>query len=76
MSQTTLYERLGGHDAISAVCSDLWPRLQADAQLARLWQARGDDGLDLPGEEAAWPQRIDEAVPTLRRELAERRCLV
>jgi hypothetical protein len=33
-------------------------------------------GLDLPGEEAAGPQRIDEAVPTLRRELAERRCPV
>ncbi|MGA7421032.1 MAG: group 1 truncated hemoglobin [Acidimicrobiales bacterium] len=45
MSQTTLYERLGGYDAISAVCSDLLPRLQADAQLARFWQARGDDGL-------------------------------
>ena len=45
MSQTTLYERLGGYDAISAVASDLLPRLQADPQLARFWQARGEDGL-------------------------------
>ncbi len=45
MTQTTLYERLGGYDAISAVASDLSPRLQADPQLARFWQARGEDGL-------------------------------
>jgi hemoglobin len=41
----TLYERLGGYDAISAVCNDLLPRLQADPQLARFWQHRGEDGL-------------------------------
>ena len=35
MNQTTLYERLGGYDAISAVASDLLSRLQADTQLAR-----------------------------------------
>ena len=35
MSKKTLYERLGGYDAISAVCNDLLPRLQADPQLAR-----------------------------------------
>lgn len=41
----TLYERLGGYDAISAVANDLLPRLQADPRLARFWQNRGDDGV-------------------------------
>lgn len=41
----TLYERLGGYDAISAVADNLLPRLQADPQLGRFWQYRGDDGL-------------------------------
>jgi hemoglobin len=45
MSDETLYERLGGYDAICAVASDLLPRLQADPQLARFWQNRGEDGL-------------------------------
>jgi hemoglobin len=45
MSDKTLYERLGGYDAICAVASDLLPRLQADPQLARFWQNRGEDGL-------------------------------
>ncbi len=44
MSKATLYERLGGYEAISAVASDLLPRLQADSQLARYWQHRGEDG--------------------------------
>ena len=45
MSETTLYKRLGGYDAICAVTSDLLRRLQADAQLARFWQHRVEDGL-------------------------------
>ena len=45
MSKKTLYERLGGYDAISAVVNDLLPRVQADPQLARFWQHRSDDGL-------------------------------
>ncbi len=45
MNQPTLYERLGGYDAISAVANDLLPRLQADAQLGRYWQHRGADGI-------------------------------
>jgi len=45
MSKRTLYERLGGYDAISAVVNDLLPRVQADPQLARFWQHRGEDGL-------------------------------
>jgi hemoglobin len=45
MSETTLYQRLGGYDAIAAVCADLLPRLQADEQLGRFWQNRGEDGM-------------------------------
>ena len=45
MSEKTLYERLGGYDAIAAVASDLLPRLQADARLARFWSNRGTDGV-------------------------------
>ena len=45
MSQRSLYERLGGYDAIAAVASDLLPRLQADSLLARFWSHRGDDGV-------------------------------
>jgi hemoglobin len=45
MSEKTLYERLGGYDAISAVVNDLLPRLQTDPKLARYWLHRGEDGL-------------------------------
>lgn len=45
MSEKTLYERLGGYDAISAVANDLLPRLQADARLGRFWAHRGEDGV-------------------------------
>ena len=45
MQQKTLYERLGGYDAVTAVVNDLLPRLQADAQLGRFWQHRGEDGI-------------------------------
>ncbi len=41
----TLYERLGGYEAIAVVASDLLPRLQADPQLGRFWAHRGDDGV-------------------------------
>src|SRR5215470_104463 len=41
----TLYERLGGYDAIAAVASDLLPRLEADPQLGRFWAHRGADGV-------------------------------
>jgi len=40
----SLYERLGGYDAITAVVNDLLPRLKADKLLGRFWQNRGDDG--------------------------------
>ncbi len=45
MVEKTLYERLGGYDAISAVASNLLPRLKADPQLARFWDHRGEDGV-------------------------------
>ncbi len=41
----TLYERLGGYDAIAAVADNLIARLMADPQLGRFWKHRGDDGL-------------------------------
>ena len=41
----TLYERLGGYDAIAAVANDLLPRLQNDPQLGRFWANRGEDGV-------------------------------
>jgi len=41
----SLYERLGGYDAISAVANDLVGRLQADPQLGRFWAHRGEDGI-------------------------------
>jgi hemoglobin len=41
----SLYERLGGYDAISAVANNLLPRLISDEQLGRFWQNRGEDGI-------------------------------
>jgi len=46
MTAKTLYERLGGYDAISAVTNDLLPRLMSDSQLGRFWKNRGDDGIN------------------------------
>ncbi len=45
MSKTTLYERLGGYDAIAAVTKDLMLRIKADSQLGRFYQYRGEDGI-------------------------------
>jgi hemoglobin len=46
MSETrTLYDRLGGYDAINAVANNLLPRMMADRLLGRFWQHRGEDGL-------------------------------
>ncbi len=41
----SLYDRLGGYNALSAVANDLLPRLQADKQLGRFWANRGIDGV-------------------------------
>ena len=45
MSKLTLYERLGGYAGIVTFVEDLLPRLEADPQLGRFWEHRGDDGL-------------------------------
>ena len=45
MKEKSLYERLGGYDAVSAVANDLLPRLQADSDLGRFWDHRGEDGV-------------------------------
>ena len=50
MSEKSLYERLGGYDAIAAVAGDLLPRLQSDPRLARFWQHRGADGVKREGQ--------------------------
>ncbi|HBH54500.1 MAG TPA: group 1 truncated hemoglobin [Planctomycetaceae bacterium] len=43
--RASLYERLGGYDAISATARNLLPRLQGDPQLGRFWAHRGADGI-------------------------------
>jgi hemoglobin len=45
MSETTLYARLGGYDAIAAVADNLVSRLMADERLGRFWAYRGTDGV-------------------------------
>ncbi|MDP6718186.1 MAG: hypothetical protein QGF59_06020, partial [Pirellulaceae bacterium] len=45
MTDESLYERLGGYDALTAFANDLLPRLQGDSQLGRFWEHRGDDGI-------------------------------
>jgi len=45
MTNKSLYDRLGGYDAISAVSNDLVDRLQRDPQLGRFWQNRSEDGM-------------------------------
>lgn len=44
-AKKTLYERLGGYDALVAFANDLLPRLQGDPQLGRFWAHRGADGI-------------------------------
>jgi hemoglobin len=46
MTEKTLYARLGGYDAISAVANDLLPRLMSDSQIGRFWKNRGEDGIN------------------------------
>ena len=42
----SLYDRLGGFDAITAVVDNLLPRLADDELLGRFWQNRGEDGIE------------------------------
>lgn len=46
MTEKTLYDRLGGYDAITAVVNELLSRLMADSQLGRFWENRGEDGIN------------------------------
>ena len=41
----SLYQRLGGYDAIAAVANDLLPRLRNDPQLGRFWKNRAEDSI-------------------------------
>ncbi len=43
--KASLYTRLGGYDAISAVVDNVVQRLAEDKQLGRFWAHRGMDGL-------------------------------
>ena len=45
MGEKSLYERLGGYDAIFAVNNDLLDRMEKDPQLGRFWQHRSEDGV-------------------------------
>jgi hemoglobin len=44
-AQKTLYERLGGYDAMAAVANDVMPRLRNDPQLGRFWKNRAEDSI-------------------------------
>ena len=48
--EKTLYERLGGYDAIAAVAGNLLPRLMGDERLGRFWEHRGEDGIRREGQ--------------------------
>lgn len=45
MSTTTLYERLGGYDAIAAVADALMTQIKNDDKLRRFYDNRGADGI-------------------------------
>jgi hemoglobin len=50
MTEPTLYERLGGYDALAAVAANLLPRLVGDDALGRFWAHRGEDGVRREGQ--------------------------
>ena len=43
-AEPSLYDRLGGYDAIAAATHDLMARLFADPQLGVYWKGKGEDG--------------------------------
>ncbi len=45
MSDNSLYERLGGYDAIAAVVADLMVRIKNDTKLRRFYDHRGAEGM-------------------------------
>lgn len=44
-TDASLYERLGGYNAISAVVDDVVVQIAAHDKLGRFWAHRGDDGI-------------------------------
>lgn len=46
MNEASLYQRLGGYEAINAVADELLSRLMKDDLLGRFWHNRGDDGIN------------------------------
>ena len=44
-AEKSLYERLGGYDAITAVVDDVVAQIAADEKLGRFWAHRGNDGI-------------------------------
>ena len=44
-SEPSLYDRLGGYNAISAVVDDVVVQIAADEKLGRFWAHRGKDGI-------------------------------
>lgn len=45
MDTQSLYDRLGGYDAIAAMVGELVQRLRGDARLGHYWQDRSEDNL-------------------------------
>ncbi len=45
MSDKSLYQRLGGYDAISTVTANLMVRIKGDDKLRRFYDHRGEDGI-------------------------------
>jgi len=45
VKEASLYDRLGGYDAIRAVVDDLMVRLVDDPKLGRFWAHTGEDGI-------------------------------
>ncbi len=46
MSDQSLYQRLGGYDAIAAVADAFLARVTVDDMLRRFWDHRGTDGVE------------------------------
>jgi hemoglobin len=45
MSDKSLYQRLGGYDAVATVTDDLMVRIKNDGKLRRFYDHRGADGI-------------------------------
>lgn len=46
MSDQSLYQRLGGYDALAAVADAFLARVTGDEKLRRFWDHRGEDGVE------------------------------